>query len=137
MDGYNKLVIEHFKHPKNMGEMKDADASGQVGNPVCGDIMKVYIKIGEKKIDGKNQKIIKDIKFQTMGCPAAIATSSVLTELAKGMTLEEAEIINNKHVADALGGLPPIKLHCSNLAADALRKAIENYKNKNGSKKLK
>ncbi len=136
LENYNELVMKHFMHPKNMGEMKNADAVGQVGNPICGDIMRVYIKIGKKKIDGKEEKFIKDIKFQTMGCPAAIATSSVLTELAKGMSLEEASIINNKHVADALGGLPPIKLHCSNLAANALKKAIEVYKNKNNLKKF-
>lgn len=124
METYNKKVMEHFMHPKNMGEMKNPDAVGQVGNPICGDIMKVYIKIGKKD----NKEFIKDIKFQTMGCPAAIATSSITTELAKGMNLEEASFINSKHVADSLGGLPPIKLHCSNLAADALKKAIQNYK---------
>jgi nitrogen fixation NifU-like protein len=105
-----------------MGEMKNPDAVGQVGNPTCGDIMKIYIKVKENKI--------KDIKFQTMGCIAAIATSSMVTELAKGKTLEKAKNITNKDVAKALGNLPKIKLHCSNLAADALRKAIENYEKK-------
>ncbi|MFA5174386.1 MAG: Fe-S cluster assembly scaffold protein NifU [Candidatus Pacearchaeota archaeon] len=119
---YNKKVLELFRNPKNMGEMKNPDAIGEVGNPRCGDIMKVFLKIDENKI--------KDIKFQTMGCIAAIATSSMTTELAKGKTLEEAKKITNKDVAKALGDLPPIKMHCSNLAADALRKAIENYEGK-------
>lgn len=116
---YSKKVIKLFQNPKNMGEMKNPDAVGEVGNPNCGDIMRIYIKVKDKKI--------KDIKFQTMGCIAAIATSSMITELAKGKTLEEAKKITNKDVASSLGDLPPIKMHCSNLAADALRKAIENY----------
>jgi nitrogen fixation protein NifU and related proteins len=124
---YSEKVLKHFKHPKNMGEMKNPDAVGEVGNPQCGDIMRVYIKVKEKE----NKKYIKDIKFQTMGCIAAIATSSMVTELAKGKTLEEAKKITNKDVAQDLGGLPPIKMHCSNLAADALRKAIEEYEKKN------
>jgi len=119
---YSKKVMQHFKNPKNMGEMKNADGVGEVGNPVCGDIMRVYIKV-------KNNKI-EDIKFQTMGCIAAIATSSMVTELAKGKTLEEAKKITNKDVAESLGNLPPIKMHCSNLAANALRKAIEDYEEK-------
>jgi len=124
MEGiYNKKVLELFKNPKNMGEMKEPDAVGIVGNPQCGDIMKIYLKISGNRI--------KDIKFQTMGCAAAIATSSMITELAKGKTLEQAKKISNKDVADALGQLPPIKMHCSNLAADALRKAIENWEKKN------
>lgn len=125
---YSKEVIKHFSHPKNMGEIKDADAVGMVGNPMCGDVMKIYIKVGKK-----NRKIdfIKDVKFQTMGCAAAVATSSMITELAKGKTLEEAEKLSNKDVARALHGLPPLKMHCSNLAADALRKAISEFRNKN------
>jgi len=119
---YSKKVIKLFQNPKNMGEMKNPDAVGEVGNAVCGDIMKIYLKIK----DGK----IKDIKFQTMGCIAAIATSSITTELAKGKTLEQAKKISNKDVAKALGGLPPLKMHCSNLAADALKKAIEGYEEK-------
>ena len=119
---YNKNVLEHFKNPRNMGEMKNPDAEATVGNPTCGDVMKIMLKIK----DGK----IKEIKFQTMGCAAAIASSSMLTELAKGKTLEEAKRITNKDVAEALGQLPPIKIHCSNLAADALKKAIENFENK-------
>ena len=107
-----------------MGEMKDADAVGELGNPTCGDVMKVYLKVGKNKL---GQEFIKEIKFQTMGCAAAIATSSMITELAKGKTLEDAKKITNKDVAESLKGLPPIKMHCSNLAADALRKAIKDF----------
>ena len=116
---YNKNVLEHFKNPKNMGEMENPDAEGTVGNPTCGDVMKIMLKIKDNKIE--------DIKFLTFGCAAAIATSSVLTTLAKGKTLDEAKKLTNKDVADALGDLPKLKFHCSNLAADALQKAIENY----------
>jgi nitrogen fixation NifU-like protein len=123
---YNKTVLKYFKNPKNMGEMKNPDSIGMAGNPICGDIMKIYLKIGKNK---QNKKYIKDIKFQTMGCAAAIATSSMITQLAKGKTLEKAEKISNKDVAKKLGGLPPLKMHCSNLASNALKKAIENYKN--------
>ena len=119
---YSKKVIEHFQNPKNMGEIEDADAVGEVGNPVCGDVMRIYIKVE----DGK----ISDIGWKTMGCAAAIATSSMISELAKGITLEKALKITKKDVSDALEGLPPIKQHCSNLAADGLHKAIENYKKK-------
>src|SRR3989338_6439006 len=107
---YSKKVLELFRNPKNMGEMKNPDAVGQVGNPQCGDIMKIYLKIGKNK---SKKNYIKDIKFQTMGCVAAIATSSMATQLAKGKTLEEAEKIKNKDVAESLKGLPPEKLHCS------------------------
>jgi nitrogen fixation NifU-like protein len=106
-----------------MGEMKDADAVGEHGNPTCGDLMYIYIKVDEK--NGK--EVIKDISFQTFGCAAAIATSSMVTELAKGKSLEDASNISRDDVADSLDGLPPIKLHCSNLAADALKDAIKNY----------
>ena len=119
---YNKNVLDHFKNPRNMGKMKSVDAEATVGNPTCGDVMKIMLKIKDDKI--------KDIKFQTMGCVAAIATSSMTTELAKGKSLEVAKKITNEDVAEALGDLPPIKIHCSNLAADALRKAIESYENK-------
>jgi len=119
---YNKNIMEHFRNPRNMGRMENADAEATVGNPTCGDVMKIMLKI-------KNDKI-KDVKFQTMGCVAAIATSSMATELAKGKTLTEVKKITNKDVAKALGQLPPIKIHCSNLAADALKKAIENYEDK-------
>jgi len=120
---YNKKVMQHFRKPKNVGEIKDADGIGKVGNPVCGDVMWIYIKVKDDKI--------KDIKFKTFGCVSAIATTSMLTELAKGKTLEEAKKITRDDVADALGGLPSIKMHCSNLAADALKRAIEDYEIKN------
>lgn len=120
---YNEKVFDHFRNPRNMGELKDADAEATVGNPTCGDVMKLMIKVDDDKIS--------DIKFQTMGCAAAIATSSMATELAKGKSLDEAEKITNKDVSKALGELPPIKEHCSNLAAEALGKAIENYRERN------
>jgi len=116
---YNKNVLKHFQHPQNMGEMENPDAEAIVGNPVCGDVMKIMLKI-------KNN-IIKDIKFQTMGCAAAIATSSMTTVLAKGKKISQAKKITPNVVAEKLGQLPPIKIHCSNLAADALKKAIENW----------
>lgn len=122
---YSKKVLEHFMHPRNRGEMKDPDATATVGNPVCGDLMKIYIKIGKNK---SKKEFIKDIKFETLGCGAAIATSSMVTELAKGKTLDEAEKITREDVAKNLEGLPPIKMHCSNLAANALHNAIEEYK---------
>jgi nitrogen fixation NifU-like protein len=116
---YNEKVMEHFRNPHNMGEIPDADGIGTVGNPVCGDLMTIYIKV-------KNNRL-EDIRFKTFGCGAAIATSSMTTDLAKGKTLEEAMKITRADVADSLGGLPPIKMHCSNLAADALHAAIEDY----------
>ncbi|MCX6666023.1 MAG: Fe-S cluster assembly scaffold protein NifU [Euryarchaeota archaeon] len=125
-DLYSKKVMDHFRNPKNHGEIKDADATGTVGNAVCGDLMTIYLKI-------KNDTII-DIKFLTFGCAAAIATSSMITELAKGKTLDEALKITRKDVADELDGLPPIKMHCSNLAADALHEAIKNYRKKKTKK---
>ncbi|MFQ5978254.1 MAG: iron-sulfur cluster assembly scaffold protein [Candidatus Hodarchaeales archaeon] len=123
---YSKTVMEHFTNPKNMGEIPNADAIGKVGNPTCGDLMWVSVKI-EKDNDGTER--LKDIKVKTFGCAAAIATSSMVTELAKGKTLDEALKITRTDVADALEGLPPIKMHCSNLAADALHDAIQNYRN--------
>jgi len=119
---YSDLVMEHFRNPRNVGEIPDADGVGMVGNPVCGDVMKMMIKVHDDRI--------ADIKFQTFGCGAAIATSSIATEIVKGKTLEEALSLSNKAVAEALGGLPPAKMHCSNLAADAIHKAIEDYRNK-------
>jgi len=116
---YSEKVMEHFRNPRNMGEIKDADGVGTVGNPVCGDMMTIYIKVKNKRLE--------DVKFKTFGCGAAIATSSMMTELAKGKTLEEAMKITRKDVADALEGLPPVKMHCSNLAADGLKAAIEDY----------
>lgn len=115
--------------------MKNPDGIGIVGNPKCGDIMRIYIKVGK---NGKAEKMIKDIRFETLGCGAAIATSSVTTEMAKGKTFADALKIDKQSVADELGGLPPMKMHCSNLAADALKKAIENFnskKNKAGDEK--
>jgi len=116
---YSRKVIEHFQHPRNVGEIKNPDGVGKVGNPICGDIMEIYIKVKANRID--------DIKFRTFGCAAAIATSSTITELAKGKTLEEALKLTRNDVAYELEGLPPIKMHCSNLAADGLHKAIESY----------
>ena len=124
---YNKKVMKLFMNPKNMGEIKNADGIGKVGNPVCGDIMEVYIKVGKNK---DKKEIIKDIKFKTFGCAAAIATSSAISQTAKGKTLEEAEKIKYKNVVESLGGLPPIKVHCSELAIKALNEAIKNYKMK-------
>jgi len=121
-DMYTEKVKEHFFHPRNVGEIKDANGFGKVGNPKCGDVMAIYIKV-------KDNRII-DIKFKTFGCIAAIATSSILTEMVKGKTLEEALKITRDDVADELGGLPAIKMHCSNLAADALHEAIKDYRNK-------
>lgn len=123
---YTEKVMEHFRNPHNVGEIPDADGVGKVGNPRCGDVMYVYIKV-------KNDKIA-DIKFKTFGCVSAIATSSMLTELAKGKTIKEAEQISNKEVADSLDGLPPLKMHCSNLAASALHEAIKDYKSKQKKK---
>ena len=116
---YTEKVMEHFKNPRNMGEIPDADGVGMVGNPTCGDLMTIYIKVRGNRLE--------DIKFKTFGCGAAVATSSMVTEIAKGKTLEEAMKITRANVADSLGGLPPVKMHCSNLAADALHAAIEDY----------
>jgi len=116
---YTEKVMEHFRNPRNVGEISDADGVGTVGNPVCGDLMTMYIKV-------KDNRLI-DIKFKTFGCGAAIATSSITTELAKGKTLEEASKITRANVAESLGGLPAQKMHCSNLAADALKAAISDY----------
>jgi nitrogen fixation NifU-like protein len=116
---YSEKVMEHFRNPHNMGEIPDADGVGTVGNPVCGDLMTIYIKVKDNRLE--------DIKFKTFGCGAAIATSSIITELAKGKTLEEAMKVTRGDVADNLGGLPPIKMHCSNLAADGLHAAIQDY----------
>jgi nitrogen fixation NifU-like protein len=119
---YSEKVLDHFRNPRNVGEIEDADGVGSVGNPVCGDVMSIYIKVKDD--------MIEDIKFKTFGCGAAIATTSMTTELAKGKTLDEAMTITRQDVADELGGLPPVKMHCSNLAADALYEAIENYRGK-------
>jgi nitrogen fixation NifU-like protein len=126
---YTEKVMEHFRNPRNMGEIPDADGVGTVGNPVCGDLMTIYIKVKDGRLE--------DIKFKTFGCGSAIATSSMITELAKGKTLEEGMKITRANVADSLGGLPPVKMHCSNLAADALHAAIEDYYRRQKAKEVK
>jgi nitrogen fixation NifU-like protein len=123
---YSDRVMDHFMNPRNVGDMEDADGVGVEGNPTCGDAMKIYIKVK----DGK----IVDAKFKTFGCGAAIAVSSIVTEMVKGKTLDEALAISKEAVASELGGLPPQKMHCSNLGADALKKAIEDYRSKQGIK---
>lgn len=119
---YSEKVMDHFQNPRNVGEINDADGVGEEGNARCGDIMKLWIKV--------ENGVVVDAKFKTFGCGAAIATSSMITELVIGKSLDEAEEISNKAVADALNGLPPVKMHCSNLAADALQKAIDDYRAK-------
>jgi len=116
---YSEKVMEHFRNPRNVGEIKDPDGTGHVGNSICGDIMELYLKV--------ENEVIVDAKFKTMGCGAAIATSSMVTELVKGKTVEEALAVSNRAVAEALGGLPKVKLHCSVLAEQALKSAIKDY----------
>jgi nitrogen fixation NifU-like protein len=116
---YSDKVMDHFGNPRNVGVLEDADGTGEVGNPVCGDVMKITIKVDDDRIG--------DIRFQTLGCGAAIATSSIVTEMAKGMTLAEAVAITKSQVAEELGGLPPAKMHCSVLATDGLKKAVDDY----------
>lgn len=123
---YSEKVIDHYTNPRNVGEIEDADGIGEVGNPVCGDIMKMYIKV-------KNN-VIEDVKFKTFGCGAAIATSSIATEMIKGKTIEEALKFTNKEVVKALDGLPPVKVHCSLLAEEAIKEAIADYYRKQGEK---
>ena len=123
---YSEKVMEHFKNPHNVGEIPDADGIGNVGNPICGDIMRLYIKVEGGRI--------KDAKFKTFGCAAAIATSSMITDLVRGKTIKEALEISNKAVAEALDGLPPVKMHCSMLAEEALRSAVEDYLKKQANK---
>jgi nitrogen fixation NifU-like protein len=122
---YSERVMDHFMNPRNVGDMEDPDGVGTEGNPTCGDAMKIYIKVK----DGR----IVDAKFKTFGCGAAIAVSSMVTEMVKGKTLDEALAISKEAVANELGGLPPQKMHCSNLGADALKKAIEDYRSRHGS----
>lgn len=124
---YSDKLIDHFRNPRNMGRMEDPDGVGKVGNPACGDVMYVYIKVNDKEE-------IEDIKFETFGCAAAIGTSSMVTEMAMGKCLTDAEKISKKDVADELGGLPPIKMHCSVLAADGIKAAIEDYRTKKAEK---
>lgn len=127
---YGEKVLEHFKNPHNQGVINDADGIGEVGNPVCGDMMKIYIKIDKNQ---EGEEIIQDIKFETLGCAAAIATSSMLTDLAKGKSLAEALKITRQDIATELGGLPEAKIHCSVLAADGLAKAVEDYRERNNN----
>ncbi|MFN3567541.1 MAG: Fe-S cluster assembly scaffold protein NifU [Caldimicrobium sp.] len=122
---YNEKVLEHFMNPKNVGEIPDADGVGIEGNPVCGDMMYLYIKVKDEKIE--------EIKFKTFGCAAAIAVSSILTEMVKGKTIDEALKLTKEEIVNELGGLPPQKVHCSVLGLDALKKAIEDYKSKKSS----
>lgn len=119
---YSEKVMDHFTNPRNVGEIDDADGIGEEGNPVCGDAMKIFIKVKDD--------VITDVKFKTFGCASAIAVSSMVTEMAMGKTIEEASEITKASLADALDGLPPQKMHCSNLGADALHKAIEDYRSK-------
>ena len=121
---YTETVMDHFTHPRNVGEIPDADGVGEVGNAKCGDIMKMYLKIKDDRIE--------DVKFETFGCGSAIASSSMATELIKGKTIEEALAVTNKQVVDALGGLPAYKLHCSVLAEEAIKAAVKDYYDKNG-----
>ena len=121
---YSEKVMDHFQNPRNVGEIQDADGVGEVGNAKCGDIMKIYLKVEDN--------IIKDVKFKTFGCGSAIASSSMATEMIKGKTLDEAWELSNKAVAEALDGLPPVKMHCSVLAEEAIHKAINDYRAKNG-----
>lgn len=123
---YTEKVMDHFTNPRNVGELENPDGVGEVGNAKCGDIMRIYLDI--------EGDIIKDVKFKTFGCGAAVATSSMVTEMVKGKTIDEAMVISNAAVAEALGGLPETKMHCSNLAADALHKAIGNYQDKQQKK---
>lgn len=126
-DQYSKKLMEHFENPRNMGEIKNPSGVGMAGNPFCGDILRLTIKIGENK---QGKEYIEDIKFKTLGCAAAVATSSMITEMARGITLDEAMKITKGDISDALGGLPEIKQHCSNLADEALHKAIDDYRSK-------
>jgi FeS cluster assembly scaffold protein NifU len=122
---YSDVVMDHFKNPRNQGEIDNADGVGEVGNPVCGDMMKIYIKVGK---NDHGQEIVEDIKFQTLGCGAAIASSSMLTEMAMGKTLDEVKKITREDIAEALGGLPKQKIHCSVLAGEGLKKAVAKYR---------
>jgi nitrogen fixation NifU-like protein len=128
---YSDKIMDHFRNPRNLGEIEDADGVGTVGNPSCGDVMKMFIKIGKRQTaNGKPEEFISEVKFQTLGCGAAIASSSIATELVKGKSLDEALKITGKHIANEMGKFPPAKYHCSILAEEGIKKAIENYKSK-------
>jgi len=125
---YTETVLDHFHNPRNMGELEGADAVSQIGNPVCGDIIKFYLKVGHRVGEsGDQEEYIEDIKFQTMGCAAAISVSSLMTELVKGKPLEEAAAVDFNTIVEKLGGLPPVKLHCAQLAEECLKNAIKSY----------
>jgi len=133
---YSKKVKENFLHPKNMGEMKNPDGIGKIGNPACGDIMWVYIKVGKRKDkNGNEEEFIEDIKFRTFGCAAAIATSSMITQIALGKNFKDAQKITTENIADSLKGLPPIKMHCASMTTEGLKNAIDNFKKKEEVKK--
>ena len=138
---YSREVYDHFQNPRNMGEIKNADGVGEVGNLKCGDVMRVFIRVGTRKIKNQKEKIkdiekyIKDIKFQTLGCAAAVASSSIMTELVKGKSLADAEKVSRDDINEALGKLPAQKYHCSILSAEAIKKAIVDYKVKIKNKK--
>ena len=139
---YSKKVMDYFLHPKNIGVIKNADGIGTVGNPRCGDIMKIYIRVGKRvplkaqssKLKAQKEEYIKDIKVQTLGCGAAIATSSIITEMVKGKNLDDALKVSNLDVAKELGGLPPVKMHCSLLAKEGIESAIKDYRKKHVKK---
>ncbi len=131
---YNKKIMQHFLRPKNIGKIKNADGIGKAGNPVCGDEMVLYLKIGKRKKGRREEEFIKDVKFETVGCAVAIAVSSMLTEMVKGKTLDKAKKIKDVDIAKALGGLPKQKFHCSLLGKQALAKAIEDYMKKSKNK---
>jgi nitrogen fixation NifU-like protein len=128
---YSKKVIQHFTNPKNFGEIKNADGVGKVGNPACGDVLTLYLKIDQRS----KKETIKDIKFNTLGCPAAVAVSDIVCDLVKSKTLKQASKINNQEIVKKLDGLPPIKIHCSLLAEQALKAAIKDYENKKKNNK--
>ena len=133
MEEYTNDTLDHFMNPRNMGEIADADGVGEVGNMRCGDVMKVFIKVETEKRSGRETEVIKDVKFQTLGCAAAIASSSMATEMVKGKTVDEALALSKDDVNKALGILPKQKYHCSILSADAIHKAVENYRDKDKS----
>jgi len=129
---YSKEIMDHFKNPRNLGEIEDADGVGTVGNPNCGDVMKIYIKVLSRKlVSGKQEEFISDIKFQTLGCGAAIASSSIATELVKGKSLDDALKLRSKQIAKQMGKFPPAKYHCSILAEDGIKRAILDYQKRN------
>ena len=130
MAQYSKEVMDHFANPRNVGEIENADGIGEVGNMKCGDVMYIYVKVGSREVAGKKEEYIEDVKFKTLGCAAAIASSSMMTELVKGKSIEEASKVSRDDINEALGILPQQKYHCSILSADGIHKAIDDYKSK-------